>query len=164
MWQSHIELINDLYKIKQIQDSKLVEETIRNHESLYSSSRFEMFLKMGVLKIFLNLKGKHLSWSLIFNKVSGLQLVAASKCTLFSQSEILIIPEIQKYLECATSIFSDRVFRRCSVKKVFFEISQNSEQNTGARVSGATCPVNFTRKFNYIRSTILTIIYSWETS
>ena len=147
-------MINDLYKIKQIQDSKLVEETIRNHESLYRSSRFEMFLKMGVLKIFLNLKGKHLSWSLFFNKVSGLQLVAAS------QSEILIIPEIQKYLECATSIFSDRVFRRCSVKKVFLEISQNSEQNTGARVSGATCPVNFTIKFNYIRSAILTIIYS----
>ena len=78
MWQSHIELINDLYKIKQIQDSKLVEETIRNHESLYRSSRFEMFLKMGVLKIFLNLKGKQLSWSSFFDKVAGLQLVAAS--------------------------------------------------------------------------------------
>ena len=31
--------------------------------------------------------------------------------------------------------FAEAVVRRCSVKKVFLEISQNSQENTSARVS-----------------------------
>ena len=30
---------------------------------------------------------------------------------------------------------SEAVVRRCSVKKVFLEITQNSQENTGAKVS-----------------------------
>ena len=53
---------------------------------------------------------------------------------------------------------SEAVVRRCSVKKVYLEISQNSQENTCARVSflnkvaGCTCkpikwcvPVNFAK-------------------
>ena len=32
-------------------------------------------------------------------------------------------------------LFAEAVVRRCSVKKVFLEISQNSQENTCARVS-----------------------------
>ena len=37
------------------------------------SSRSRMFFKIGALKNFVNFTGKHLCWSLFFNKVTGLQ-------------------------------------------------------------------------------------------
>ena len=36
------------------------------------SSRSQMFFKIGVLKTAANFTGKHLCWSLFFNKVAGL--------------------------------------------------------------------------------------------
>ena len=37
------------------------------------SSRSQMFFKIGILKNFANFTGKHLCWSLFFNKVAGLR-------------------------------------------------------------------------------------------
>ena len=37
------------------------------------SNRSQMFLKIGVLKNLANFTGKHLCWSLFFNKVAGLR-------------------------------------------------------------------------------------------
>ena len=39
----------------------------------YRSSRLHMFFKLGVLKNFAILPGKHLCWSPFFNKVAGLR-------------------------------------------------------------------------------------------
>ena len=39
------------------------------------------------------------------------------------------------HLGCVSDIFSEAAVQRCSVRKVFLEISQNSEQNICARVS-----------------------------
>ena len=40
---------------------------------LYNSSHSEMFCKKGILKIFAKFAGKHLCWSLLFNKFTRLQ-------------------------------------------------------------------------------------------
>ena len=40
----------------------------------YRNSRSQMFFKIDVLKIFAIFTGKHLCWSLFFNKVTGLRL------------------------------------------------------------------------------------------
>ena len=42
---------------------------------------------------------------------------------------------ILKYASLAMSTSPEAVVQRCSVKKVFLEISQNSQENTCARVS-----------------------------
>ena len=47
------------------------------------SSRPEVFFKKGVLKHFSNFTGKHLCWSLFFDKVAGLRLA-----TLFKKETI----------------------------------------------------------------------------
>ena len=41
------------------------------------------------------------------------------------------------------TVATEAVVRRCSVKKVFLEISQNSQENTCARVWHLYFPVNF---------------------
>ena len=43
------------------------------------SSRSRMFFKIGVLTNLANFTGKHLCWSLFFNKVAGLELQLYSK-------------------------------------------------------------------------------------
>ena len=37
-------------------------------------------------------------------------------------------------------LLTEAVVQRCSIKKVFLKISQNSQENTCARVSGLTNP------------------------
>ena len=43
-------------------------------ETMYKSSRLQLFFKIGVLKNFAIFTGKHLCWSLFLIKPSGLQL------------------------------------------------------------------------------------------
>ena len=54
---------------------------------------------------------------------------------------------------------TEAVVRRCSVKKVFLEILQNSEENTGARVSfliklqakGLSSLISFASNMQYLK-------------
>ena len=85
-----------------------------------------MFYEKGVLKNFEKFTKKHLCVSLLFNKVAGLR-----PATLLKN---------RPYLRCFPVNFSkflrtEAVVRRCSIKKVFSEISQNSQENTCARDS-----------------------------
>ena len=60
-----IYLITTLFQISYLQTFVL---------AVFSRSRCsQMLFKVGDLKSFLNLTGKHLRWSLFFNKVGGLQ-------------------------------------------------------------------------------------------
>ena len=79
----------------------------------------------------------------LFNSVAGrnficerLLLFVSPQNTLTNSSGEFGLDEI--LTECKVSIFLKRaeaVARRCSVKKVFLEISQNSLENTCVRVS-----------------------------
>ena len=51
-------------------------------------------------------------------------------------------------------LLTEKVFRMCSVKKVFLEILQNSQENTCARVSFLIC--------NFIKKETLAQVFSCE--
>ena len=57
---------------------------------------------------------------------------------------------------CLLRIMLEAVVRRCFVKKVFLEISQNSQENTCARVSF------FTKACNFIKKETLAQVFSRE--
>ena len=50
------------------------------------------------------------------------------------------------YRHQSASILTEALVRRCSVNKVFLEISQNSQENTSARVSFLIKLQNFIKK------------------
>ena len=54
------------------------------------------------------------------------------------QSVIKVTCRLYKKLPLLKGNVTEAVARRCSVKKVFLEISQNSQENTCARVSFLT--------------------------
>ena len=58
---------------------------------------------------------------LCFFAISGLLLITFKPCSDERQNSF--------------KLFTEEVVQRCSVKKVFLEISQNSQENTCARVS-----------------------------
>ena len=63
-------------------------------------------------------------------------------------------------LESCGDIFSEPVTRRCSVKKVFLEISQNSQENTCARVS--FFKKTLLKNSNFIKKETLAQVFSCE--
>ena len=77
---------------------------------------------------------------------------------------LLTIPTIEPHENKISSLLIEAVVRRCSVKKVFLEILQNSQENTCARVSvkkrlwHRCFPVNFAK---FLRTPFLTEHLRW---
>ena len=88
----------------------------------YRSSRPEVFCKKCVLRNFAKFTGRQLCHSLFLNKVAGLR-----------QQE-LSIAKLKRLKGLILFRGSEVVVQRCSVKKLFLEIAQNSQENTFARV------------------------------
>ena len=93
-----------------------------------------------VLNIFANFSGKNLCWSLFLTRKNficeRLLLFASPQNTITNSSSEFGLDET--LTECKVSIFLKRteaVAPTCSAKNVFLEISQNSQENTCARVS-----------------------------
>ena len=94
-------------------------------------------LLKSVVKNFANFTEKHLCRSLFLNKVAEFRPVDFAKflrTSFFDGASPAVI-----YTEQITHIVSqleslDAVVQRCSVKKVFLEISQNLQKNTRVRV------------------------------
>ena len=106
-----------------------------------------MFCKRVVFRNFAKFTGNHLYQGVYFNKVAGLRQYLKSDfqreffqkrtefCYYFSFSSFCFLG--QKPLDlvvhkgCELNVcLQEAVVRRCSVKKVFLEISQNSQENT----------------------------------
>ena len=116
-----------------------------NHRDLlglFRSSHRSCSVEKCVLKNFANFPGKHLCWSL-FNSVAGRNFIC-KRLLLFVSPQNTITNSSGKFgldetsAECKVSIFLKRteaVARRCTVKKVFLQIPQNSKENTCVRVS-----------------------------
>ena len=81
----------------------------------------------AVLKNSANVSGNHLCRSLFFNKVADL------KPTQMFSREVFKIFKITFFAEHLRA--TEAVVRMCSIKKVFLKISQNSQENTCAKVS-----------------------------
>ena len=130
-----------------------------------------MFYKKRVLRNFAKFTGKHLCQSLILNKVTGLRPALWHRCFPANLAKFLRTPIFTKHLwwlllyksyfksefslyvtevaEKALSILflTEAVTQRCSIKNVFLEILQNSQENSCARVS-------FLIKFSYRTHTL----------
>ena len=52
-----------------------------------------------------------------------------------SAKKLCIEEAISSHETCSSHVYTEAVARRCSVKKVFLEISQNSQENNCVRVS-----------------------------
>ena len=105
-----------------------------------------MLWKEGVLRNFAKFTGKHLCQKLSFNKVAGLRLATFWKESLAQVFSCEFI--LQNFLQRASGVstnethtgktffmFAEAATRCVLQKKVFLEISQNSQENTCARVS-----------------------------
>ena len=96
-----------------------------------------VLLKKVFLKISLNFIGEHLCKGLFFNKVGGLRPTLLKGEFPVNFAKFLRRPIWQNTSRNALESFrtftlktiSEAVVRRCSVKKVFLEISQNSQGN-----------------------------------
>ena len=64
-------LLNASFKKEQVKASEM---DLYEEDNIIRSSRSQMSLKIGVLKKFTIFTGKHLCWSLFFNKAAGLQV------------------------------------------------------------------------------------------
>ena len=51
------------------------------------------------------------------------------------QTRVKAIVNVFSHEKVTLSLYTEVVIQRCSVKKLFLEISQNSQENTCARVS-----------------------------
>ena len=125
---------------------------------LLRTSRPEVFCKKGVLRNFTKFTGKHLCQSLFFNKVAGLRPATLLKKRLWHRCfpvnfvKFLRTPFFIEHLWWLLffipiyffsftvnwdikTLTTEAVVRGCSAKKVFLEISQNSQENTCARDS-----------------------------
>ena len=71
---------------------------------------------------------------------------------LFSNTFLLELVIWNNLLEC-----TEAVVQRCSVKKVFLEISQNSQESTCARASG-TAPAPGLRLATLLKKRLLRIL------
>ena len=115
-----------------------------NHDLLtnFRSSYRRCSIKKRVLENFANLIGKHLCKGLFFNKVGGLRPTLLKGEFPVNFATFLRTPFWQNTSRNGFGIFqnihirnnSEPVVRRCSVKKVFLEISQNSQKNPCASV------------------------------
>ena len=109
---------------------------------MFRRSLLQMFLKGRVLKNFPNLIGKHLCWSL--QALKPIILLKRDFRTCFS---CIICETVKNTLFYRTPnsfqtnilfLCPEAVARRCSVKKLFLKISQNSQEN-------GCFPVNFAK-------------------
>ena len=72
------------------------------------------------------------------------------KIKMFEKNKIKLFDKVKE-------LVFEAVVQRCSVKQVFLEVSQNSQENACARVSWHRCfPVNFA---NSLRVNSLTFFY-----
>ena len=108
---------------------------------LFRSKHRSCSVKKCVPKNFANYPGKHLCWSLFLIALQ-VEISSAKDCFYLFHLKILqqiVVVSLDETLaECKVSIFLKRteaVARRCSVKKVFLENSQNSQEHTCARAS-----------------------------
>ena len=102
---------------------------------IYRSSRSQMLFTIGVLKSFTIFSRKYLCWSLFIIKFIKKRL--HHRCFLVHIATFL-----------RTALFIEHLLLLCSVKKVFLEISQNSQANTKKRKKRLwhRCfPVNFAK-------------------
>ena len=86
----------------------------------------------------IDLLGKSMDWFL-YDIGLGHEGVKSDKQVLLVQFILLLKIDIAIYffnLKTFFSIITEAVARRCSVKKMFLKISQNSEENTCVRGSG----------------------------
>ena len=104
-------------------------------------------MKKGVLENFAKFTGKHL-WFAKFSKTPFLQntsgrLLLAFLATLlkwgtannvWKTSDEYSLPR-DSNLRSTVQVYPESVVRRCSVKKVFLQISLNSQENTCNKVS-----------------------------
>ena len=110
-----------------------------NHRDLldlFRSSHRSCSVEKCVLKHFANFPGKHLYWSLFFIALQVKISFVSPQNTITNTSGEFGLEETTT--ECKVSIFLKRTeaaARRRSAKKVFLKISQNSQENTCARVS-----------------------------
>ena len=97
----------------------------------YRSSHRRCSIEKTVLKNFAIFTGKDLCWSLFFNKVAGLQVWHFTKKRL---QHSFFPMNIEKFLR--TLILKNICERLLlSIKKLFWKISQNSQEKNSARVS-----------------------------
>ena len=91
----------------------------------FRSSHCTSSVKKDVLKNFADFTGKHLCWNIFLIHTCFPVKFANFSRTSFSKNiwERLLLRKLEA------------VVQKCSVKKVFLEISQNSQENTCARVS-----------------------------
>ena len=87
--------------------------------------------KIGVLKNVENFAGKYLCWSLLRNFIKKR---LKRMCLPVKLAKYLRTPILKNICEWLL-LQSEAVVQRCSVKKVFLEMLQNSQENTCARVS-----------------------------
>ena len=118
-----------------------------NHRDLlrlFRSSHCSCSVEKGVLKNLANFRSQQNPCvESLFNSVAGRNFIC-ERLLLFVSPQNTILNSSGEFgpdetsTECKVSIFLKRtevVARRCSVKKVFLEISQNSHENTCARSS-----------------------------
>ena len=104
-----------------------------------------MFFKIDVPKNFAIFTGRHLCWSLFLIKLQAfIKKRLRHRCfplniaKIFKNSFFYITPPVAAYRSMRPDVTeqfphkSKVVVRRCSVKQVFLNISQNSQENTCA--------------------------------
>ena len=109
---------------------------------LFRSSHQICYIENCVLTNFSNFPGKQLCWS-FFLIALQVEISSAKRLLLFVSLQNTITNNSDEFgldktwTECKVIFFfkcTEAVDRRCSVKKVFLEISENSQENTCARI------------------------------
>ena len=130
--------------------------------------RSQMFFKIDVLKNFEIFTEKHLCWGLFLIKLQvATQVFSCEYWEVFKNRVSYYIEHLWLLI---LKLQNKAVTQRCSVKKVFLEISQNSKENTCARDSflinlqakkeslAQVFPVNFAK---FLRTHFLTEHLWW---
>ena len=96
---------------------------------MFRSSHPQVFCKKGVLRNFAKFTGKHLCQGLFFNKYPD-------ACNFIKKKTLVQVSSCE-FCEISKNAFihTEADVQRCSVKKVFLETSQNSQENACVRVS-----------------------------
>ena len=106
-------------------------------ENIHRSSHRRCSVEKGALRNFAKSTGQRLCQSLFFNKVADLRPENGCHFCIFfnSDGKLELNNELLKLLKMKLeTVFVEAVARRCSVRKVFLEILQNSQENTCARI------------------------------
>ena len=102
------------------------------------------------------------AWGEILSKLIG----TLESVDWFTKNEMIINPDKfqaiildKKKSNLTNTLLTEAVVRRCSVKKVFLEMSQNSQKNTCARVSFL---IKLLASCNFIKKETLAQVFSCE--